>query len=124
MSTGVGADVRHVERERERTVRNEQAWTEVLDRLERDVEATEALVRTGTPTAPPVPAPWQPPELDGPLPDGLLERAREIHERQTAAKAALTTALAESRAQREQAQRPTRSARGTGAAAAYVDVSA
>ena len=119
MSAGVNA-----RRERERAVRNEQAWTEVLDRLERDVEATEALVRSGDLAGPPEPAPWQPPQLDGPLPDGLLRRARDIHERQTAAKAALTTALAQARARREQAQRPARSVMGTGAAAAYVDVSA
>lgn len=46
------------------------AWTEVLDRLERDVAAAEAL---GTLTEL-----WVPPRGIGPLPRELTERARTI----------------------------------------------
>lgn len=103
---------------------NVAAWTEVLDRLERDVEATEQLARaTSTPLVAPEPSPWQPPYLDGPLPDELLGRAREIHERQTRAKAVLAAALEQSRVQ-QQTGRAGRTVATAPAAAAYVDVSA
>jgi hypothetical protein len=107
-----------------RSEANLRAWAEVLDRLERDVEVTEQLVRAAsTPIVAPEPVAWQPPVLDGPLPDELLGRAREIHQRQTRAKAALSAALAESRA-KQQAGRSVRPAAAAPAAAAYVDVSA
>ena len=109
--------------ERTRLDRNRRAWTEVLDRLEGDVEALEASLHSGAVSAPPTPSPWQPPELDGPLPDDLLDRARDIHQRQTSARTALAEALVEARARQELARRPVRPSR-TLAAAAYVDVSA
>lgn len=113
------------EQDRERSDhgdRNLRAWTEVLDRLERDVEATEQLAAAAElPAVLPEPAPWQAPELDGPLPDQLLARARGIHQRQTAAKTALGRAIARSRAQ-QQSLRPR--AAGGSPTPAYLDVSA
>jgi hypothetical protein len=110
--------------ERARDVRNREAWAEVLDRLEHDVAATEELLGSGEPlTARRDPAPWQAPQLDGPLPEELLARAHDIHRRQTAARAAPARALADSRSQQEAVRRPARP-REAAAPPAYVDVSA
>ncbi len=108
---------------REAADANARAWEAVLDRLERDVEVTEELARAADGVAvAPQPAPWEPPELHGPLPDHLLHRAREIHRRQTEARALLSGAMAVNRAQVGRvALRP---AASTGPAPAYVDVSA
>lgn len=108
---------------REAAAANTRAWETVLDRLERDVAVTEQLVRSpeGV-TVLPAPAPWDPPALNGPLPDHLLGRAREIHRRQTEARAGLADALATNRARSLRIS--PRPAAGTGPVAAYVDVSA
>lgn len=111
---------------RDRRAANLRAWQEVLDRLERDVQATEQLAVAAASSPVPIapePAPWQPPQLDGPLPDQLLGRAREIHLRQTRAKAALSAALEKSRAE-QQATRSARRAPAATPAPAYIDVSA
>lgn len=104
----------------------DRAWRDLLDRLERDVEATERLLESpevGLET--PEKQPWEPPEIDGPLPDHLLERAMLLHRRQTAAREALEQAIARSRARARQ-QRSARPGRGAHATpeAAYLDVSA
>ena len=98
-----------------------QAWEAVLDRLERDVAQSEEMARTG---GDPTPVePWQPPVLRSPLPDELLARARDLHERQLRARAPLDAALARTRRQQQRSRRsvpqPARPA-----APAYVDVSA
>lgn len=110
--------------ERSRDVRNREAWAEVLDRLERDVAATEELLGSGAPlTAPREAAPWQAPQLDGPLPEEMLGRAHDLHRRQAAARAALDRALAEARSQQEAVRRPARH-HEVSAPPVYVDVSA
>jgi hypothetical protein len=103
---------------------NHRAWIEVLDRLERDVAAHEELLRRNNPFQPFEPEPWQPPEVNGPLPDALLPRAREIHQRQTAVKAALAKAMVAIRAQQRRSDRPQRNTATAPATPAYVDVSA
>lgn len=102
---------------------NTHAWEAVLDRLERDVEVTEELVRAadGRPYVA-QPAQWDPPELHGPLPDHLLQRAREVHHRLTEARAMLSCAVAANRASADRLA--TRPLSPTGSAPAYVDVSA
>ncbi|HET8969627.1 MAG TPA: hypothetical protein VFN19_01100 [Candidatus Nanopelagicales bacterium] len=112
-----------IDRGHEAADANARAWEAVLDRLERDVAVTEQLARTteGTVVAP-QPAPWEPPLLDGPLPDHLLHRARDLHRRQTEARSLLSGAMAANRASADRlATRPTT---GAGPASAYVDVSA
>jgi hypothetical protein len=56
-------------------------WESALDRLELDVQVAEQLLAAHTA---PVPQPWEPPSLRGPMPDDLLPRARLLHERQLA----------------------------------------
>ena len=107
---------------REAADANARAWELVLDRLERDVEVTEELARADGVIAAPQPAPWDPPELNGPLPDHLLHRAREIHRRQTAARLALAEAMATNRGHTDRLT--SRPASAAGSAPAYVDVSA
>lgn len=117
-----------LEAERERAERNRRAWEQVLDRLEADLADTEALLSAPEPllTAP-APVPWESPALDGPLPDELLPRARDLHQRQTAVREALAAALADTRARRDRI-RPSAGSGSTGSTgtrqAAYVDVSA
>lgn len=102
------------------------AWTAVLDRLERDVLIAEQLLAdleadleagrdAGLGT-------WTPPALDGPLPQVLVGRARDIERRQAALRERLTRSLADTRAGLARVRRtafvaPT-------CAPAYVDVSA
>jgi hypothetical protein len=102
---------------------NHRAWTAVLDRLERDVLDHEELLRRNNPFEPFEPEPWEPPQVNGALPDALLPRAREIHRRQTAVKAALAKAMVAIRAQQRRTDRP-RTATAAPATPAYVDVSA
>ena len=103
---------------------NHRAWTEVLDRLERDVVAHEELLRRNNPFQPFEPEPWEPPQVNGPLPDALLPRAREIHRRQPAVKAALSRAMVAIRAQQRRTERPRHTTASAPATPAYVDVSA
>ncbi len=107
---------------RQATDANARAWEAVLDRLERDVEAIEELARAadGVIVAPTT-VPWEPPDINGPLPDHLLQRAREIHHRQTVARRDLAEAMA---ANRVDADRVTPRSTATPVSTAYVDVSA
>ncbi|MGN6242596.1 MAG: hypothetical protein ACTHQ3_02875 [Motilibacteraceae bacterium] len=64
------------------------AWVAALDELELEVDRAEALLRGHDPLAPPLQQPqWVPPQLPGPLPEHLLERARDILDRQLAVSA-------------------------------------
>lgn len=99
------------------------AWAEVLDQLERDAEMMERLAGSDAPEAGFQPAPWEPPAIRGPLPDELLDRAREVQRRQDAARAALTEALAAVRDRQRLSRRPA-ALPVTPARPAYVDISA
>ena len=95
------------------------AWEATLDRLERDLELAESFLASGQA---PTPEPWQVPVLDGPMPDELLPRAREILRRQAAVKEALRAALSTTDRQRTLTERVSL---GSGPVApAYVDFSA
>jgi len=77
-----------------------EAWLAVLDELDRDVEAVEALlVREHSRRELPVADPWAPPAGLGPLPLDLRPRADGILSRQLAAAAAVAAALATNRRQ-------------------------
>jgi hypothetical protein len=112
--------------EEERTAHLVVAWQAALDRLERDVSLAEKLLahphadlddlEVGLDT-------WQPPLIDGPLPDVLLGRARDLGRRQDAVREGLTRALAGTRAAIERARRTSYAETPT-AAPAYLDVSA
>jgi len=72
------------------------AWTAVLDALERDVEVLERHLRTGAVTPA---APWTPPQGLAPLPADLVPRADTVLARQFAATQAIGQALAVNRKQ-------------------------
>jgi hypothetical protein len=98
-----------------------EAWLAVLDELDRDVEAVEALlVQDHSRRELPVADPWAPPAGLGPLPLDLRPRADGIIARQLAAAHAITVALATNR---RQAAVAARIETGGGAAPrpAYVD---
>jgi hypothetical protein len=116
---GIDPDLRA---ETEAVVTNYHAWVQVLDQLERDIEATEKLARSENPETAPLPAPWEAPPVSGPVPEPLLPRAREIHRRQAEARAALGVALAAVRGRQQLAQRQARTAPSP-PTAAYVDLS-
>ncbi|CAM3668756.1 hypothetical protein [Nocardioides zeicaulis] len=100
------------------------AWEDVLASLERDVEAAEAML-TGPHDAAPAAtagAGWQPPQLDGPVPDHLVARARDLLRRHAAAQAGLTRSLAQCRAELDQLRPGARG--GAVRSPAYVDISA
>ena len=74
------------------------AWHTALTDLELEVERAEALLRSAEPGLPEV-ARWTPPAGLGPMPPGLLDRARALHERQLRATARIVESLARNRAQ-------------------------
>lgn len=82
-----------------------RTWEDSLTRLEHDVQVAERML-TGpfdvVPTAAAGATGWQPPQLGGPVPDGLLARARDLVRRQAAVRAGLARALAQTRSDLEQ----------------------
>ncbi|MGN6685960.1 MAG: hypothetical protein ACTHK1_00320 [Actinomycetales bacterium] len=77
------------------------AWESALDELELDLDTAEALLVRAEPAADRLLAlsAWQPPVLEGPLPDRLVPRARRLLQRQL--DAAHSLAAATSKARRE-----------------------
>jgi hypothetical protein len=57
-------------------------WEAALDELELTLEQTERLLGGGDPQQAMEAAAWTPPQLDGPLPDGMLGRAQSLLSRQ------------------------------------------
>ena len=111
--------------EEERAAHLLVAWEAVLDRLERDVSLAEKLLAHPHADLQDLEASfgtWQPPVIDGPLPEALLGRARDLERRQDAVRAGLGRALVGTRAGIERARRA--SFADSPAAPAYVDVSA
>ena len=100
-----------------------RAWTEALDRLERDVAAAEALAanpeRAERRRA--APKPWTPPNLPGHLPAPLVGRAQELLRREEEAKRLLAVGLEQIRVERAALGER---ARAGAATSAYLDVSA
>ena len=72
-------------------------WETVLDRLEVEVLWAERLLRAAKPLDP---SGWTPPRAIGPMPEHLLERAREIHARQLETVGKLVDAMRRSTQQR------------------------
>lgn len=100
---------------------NRRAWEATLDRLEQDVLMAERFLESGQP---PTTEPWEVPQLDGPMPDGLLRRASEILLRQAEVKDSLRVALAANDKQRAFADRVNLSSSQGSARPAYVDFTA
>lgn len=64
------------------------AWVAALDQLELEVDRAEAMLRENDPlAAPQVPGSWTPPAIASPLPGDLVDRARDILDRQLAVSA-------------------------------------
>ena len=72
-------------------------WETVLDRLEVEVLWAERLLRAAKPLDP---TGWSPPRAIGPMPEHLLERARDIHARQQETVGKLVDAMRRSTQQR------------------------
>jgi hypothetical protein len=68
-------------------------WGEVLDRMELDVTAVEALLAERGRTAPGQVEPWSAPADLGPIPPELRPRADAVLERQLAASLAVVAAM-------------------------------
>lgn len=76
-------------------------WTLVLDQLERDLRAVEAvLAGDDQAVARGDIGPWQVPRTSGPLPAELVPRAQEIADRQVATQTALVERMRSAREQR------------------------
>lgn len=95
-------------------------WETALDRLELDVLHTERLLEDPERSAP---ESWDEPDLHGPIPADLVERALAIRDRQLRAQEQLTAALGTIARQHEFASRVDRATRREGSGV-YVDVSA
>ncbi|MFC7496458.1 MULTISPECIES: hypothetical protein [unclassified Nocardioides] len=100
--------------------RHHLLWATALDRLELDVMRAERMLQDPTR---PGPEPWDEPQLSGPIPADLVERAVALRERQRAVQAAITTQLGAIGRQHEFANRVDRATRQAGPAV-YLDVTA
>lgn len=72
-------------------LRHHLHWETALDRLELDVILAERVLEDPTRS---LPEPWDEPQLSGPIPESLQQRARDISERQRRVQAQLATQLA------------------------------
>lgn len=95
-------------------------WETALDRLELDVLQTERLIAD---PERPAPESWDEPDLHGPIPADLVERALDIRRRQERAREQLTAALVDIARQHEFANRVDRATRREGPAI-YLDITA
>lgn len=100
--------------------RHHQRWETALDRLERDAtDAERMLADAATPPA----GSWDEPDLAGPIPADLVDRAVALRERQERIRAELVTALEATRRQHRFADRVDR-ATGRGDRPVYLDLDA
>ncbi len=100
--------------------RHHQRWETALERLERD--ATDAERMLADAAAPPVGS-WDEPDLAGPIPQDLVDRAQAIRARQERIRAELVEALDAARRQHRFADRVDR-ATGRADRPVYLDVDA
>ena len=100
--------------------RHHLQWATALDRLELDVILAER--RLEDPSRP-APDAWHEPDLHGPIPEDLRERAVALQERQRRLRIAMTATLGELSRQHDFANRVDRATRTTGRPV-YLDVTA
>ena len=101
-------------------VRHHQRWETALDRLERDTtDAERMLADAATPPA----GSWDEPDLTGPIPADLVDRAVALRERQERIRAELVAALDATRRQHRFIDRVDR-ATGRGDGPVYFDLDA
>jgi hypothetical protein len=100
--------------------RHHLRWETALDRLELDVVRAERMVED---PSRPAPSSWDEPQLSGPIPDDLVDRALHLRERQRRAQAALTATLGDVARQHGFASRVDRATRLPDRPV-YVDVTA
>lgn len=62
----------------------EEAWTDALDEMELTLDIAERLLRGHHPDIAVLAAPWDTPEVSGPMPKSLQKRARKLLHRQSA----------------------------------------
>ena len=104
-------------------------WETALDRLELDLMRAERLLHHDRSPAldSPVINDWDEPDLDGPVPDDLYERAVELRARQESLQAALASRLGTIRREHAFAarvERATGRAAGRSERPVYLDVDA
>ena len=100
--------------------RHHQRWETALERLELDMDSAERLI--AEPSADTLPG-WDEPDLAGPIPSDLVDRAVALRERQERIRAELVTALEATRRQHRFADRVDR-ATGRGDGPVYLDLDA
>jgi len=100
--------------------RHHQRWETALDRLEHDASDAERMLAGAT--TPPAGS-WDEPDLAGPIPADLVDRAVALRERQERIRAELAAALDATRRQHRFADRVDR-ATGRGDGPVYLDVDA
>jgi hypothetical protein len=97
------------------------AWEMALDRLDLDVTMAQRLLGSGQQ---PAPAPWDTPQIDGPIPARLLPRALDIQRRQALVERAMRDALTSNGKHRAFADRVSAKSVNGLVAPAYVDLHA
>ena len=105
---------------RENEDRHHMVWETALDRLELDVLRAEQM--SAQPAAFDL-EPWDEPNLEGPIPEDLVERALALRARQQEVQGSLATALSALSRQHAFADRVDRATARAGQPV-YVDVSA
>lgn len=98
-------------------------WETALDRLELEVIYVERLLINPDSTHEAL-DPWDEPQLTGPIPDDLVDRAIAIRTRQERAERALAHVVDRTRRQHQFAERVDRATGGQSRPAVYVDVDA
>jgi hypothetical protein len=98
-------------------------WETALDRLELEVILAEQLL-TDPQRPRPVMEPWDEPQLEGPIPADLADRAVSIRARQLQVEAALAEALGATRRQHRFADRVDRATGRRPDRAVYVELEA
>lgn len=99
----------------------DQTWVDALDLMERDIDAAERLVATRDIDEI---AAWQVPDLDGPLPEWLRDRATALLRRQEAVLAAVADASFRANRQLSVTDRIGRATRPAATPSVFIDTSA
>ncbi len=99
-------------------------WETALDRLELEVILAERILADPTRGPRPDHEPWDEPQLEGPIPADLADRAMSIRARQLKVEARLVTALGAARRQHQFADRVDRATGRRTGHAVYVDLRA
>ena len=99
------------------------AWTQVFDRIEAITAAAEAQVQDITTPHEDESGPWEVPTVSGPIPEELVERARELWGRQEFLLEVMPILMTEMRQQMQIIEKHTYATSGR-PSSTYIDVQA